>query len=218
LDELAPEVDEARGWRGFQHQVVRFRRRRRVVALTGSLLGLISVVGLIAVLSNPPTVEVAGPLPPATGSYPGFFYLSDFQKAILEDGVVTLDEMESALSSFTSCLRDAGIDVTGEVDPSGSYSLAVRTPAGSSDREPFDDPAYEPCLLEYFNSVGQVWVDQAYSPEDDQAFYEHVVTCLRELGLPVEDSRPSTLSTWIREEPVLYEQCLDEAASQFRER
>ena len=170
LEDLAPEVDQTGGWRGVEHHIARFRRRRWVFAAIGTSLGLIAVVGLVAVLSHPPNVEVADPLPRPASTDPSLFYLSDFQRAILEDGEVTLDEIESAVSHFNSCLSDAGLDVTAEVDPAGSYSLTSGTPPDNPEYEPFNDSAYAPCLIEYFSKLGQVWVDQHYDPEEDQAF------------------------------------------------
>jgi hypothetical protein len=215
LKELIPDVDETRGWFGIQHHLTQIRRRRRLGTIAASL-GSIAIVGVVIVLSRPPAaraiLQVYGPLPQQTSTLPSYGG-SDYQQAILNDGHVTLTEIQSALSNTTSCLRDAGFDVQAELEPSGTYGLTFQL--ANPDIDPTSDPAYTSCMNQYLSNVGKVWANQHWTQANDQAFYETVAACLRDHGLAASDAKPTTLDHWIKQEPDIYDQCFNETLHAF---
>jgi hypothetical protein len=138
--------------------------------------------------------------------------VSEFQQELLQDGDITFDEMELAVASYADCLSELGI--TTEADYSllsRSYSYEFSTE--SADVESLlESPEGQACKSHYLDDVELVFADQ-FGPteQEDAQYYEAVAHCMREAGFDVEDSKPSTLSSWYDREPATYQRCLEQA-------
>ncbi len=139
--------------------------------------------------------------------------VSTFQAEILEDGDVSLGEMELAVAAYSDCLVVLGITTEAafdDVDNVWSYRFSTL----SEDVEMLLNSAEGlACKAEYLSQVELMFADQVGpSPEEDAQFYTDIVGCMREKGHDVENSDPSTLSAWFDKQPDDYLACFNEVA------
>ena len=119
--------------------------------------------------------------------------VSDFQKAILVDGVVTDSEVAEAAARFGSCLADKGYD--GTFDPEeNAYELRS---------DPGVDAAREECDEEFTHEVGGLYFSVKRNP-DNKDHHSAVIDCLKRHGyLPLDagsDITPESIIELITEE------------------
>lgn len=130
--------------------------------------------------------------------------ISEFQQALLEDGV-TFDEYETAVLAAAACIQERGFEVYGPYrddqlpggrklyapgyDPSLGYSLGVTYPATAGDEfQDAADAAYDDCVAEYLDFVDAAWSDVVAPTEEDlDRFYADLVACLRDQGFTIDD-------------------------------
>lgn len=117
--------------------------------------------------------------------------LSDFQRAILEDGVVTPAEYEQAVLATLSCLDAEGIphsepvlQQSGPSAPRWDYTVG---PWPIEEDERFS-AIYRRCLDEYQRAVASAWSHQEGPTESEmQALRQKAVECFRRYGLDASD-------------------------------
>lgn len=117
-----------------------------------------------------------------------------FQDDLLEDGHVTRDEYEAAVTATVDCIREAGLRVDfpsdGEViidvavDPAELLTFAVHVPDGVHS----GDTAAR-CQAEWSFRVEQAWQDQLTPAEEERRkAVEAALACGRERGQEVTGS------------------------------
>ncbi|WP_157521029.1 hypothetical protein [Microbacterium sp. Leaf159] len=114
---------------------------------------------------------------------------SEYQKPLLEDGVVSADEYEQSLLAYRTCVEDAGATPS-EIYEAGNGEKAFDYQVFAVDDEDLEriNALAEECLPEYFQDVGKVWAyQQLLSPEELQDLRPDVAECLRGVGIDVDD-------------------------------
>lgn len=122
---------------------------------------------------------------------------STFERPLLEDGVLTFSEYESATFATISCLIDHGMDVV-HVDPApvkslsdakpgprltsrGRYEFVVKYPAGRDLQSSSLDESR--CRDSFSSVVALLWAEHlAPSQEEFQALRNATADCLRQRG------------------------------------
>lgn len=111
---------------------------------------------------------------------------SDFQRSLLEDGVVTAAEHERAQLAYIACIEDAGVTIVQlERAPSGLISLMSVGGTESADALDDVDAVVSECDEEYYSNI-----DDAYrvtlNPDDtDSAQLARIIDCAQAQGLSV---------------------------------
>lgn len=90
---------------------------------------------------------------------------SEFERAILVDGVVTAAEYERALLEWRNCVAAAGAQ-PGDIYPIGDNQLTFdyEITAATDEARGELEVAAETCLPDYFDAVGTWWVEQDPRP------------------------------------------------------
>ncbi|MGE5595050.1 MAG: hypothetical protein ACM3S1_03325 [Hyphomicrobiales bacterium] len=127
---------------------------------------------------HPSSAEIAADRLPHTS--PG-------QAAILEDGVVTQDEYESAVNATIACVEAQGFDVTDPVQQDGRLAFEFATK--DTNEGAHYQAAYLDCHAQHQRDVDSVWAKQlaeANPPSADQlaASRAAIAGCLAEHGVP----------------------------------
>ncbi|RZI95947.1 MAG: hypothetical protein EOO67_01500 [Microbacterium sp.] len=115
---------------------------------------------------------------------------SAFQAAILEDGVVTPGEYESAVLAERACVIAAG-GSAGEITETGNNELGFTytVEAETEQARAAAEIETEACLDEHMSEVGTVWAyQQLLSPEQLDEMRPRVAACLRGVGIGVSDA------------------------------
>ncbi|RLP74523.1 hypothetical protein D9V32_12590 [Mycetocola tolaasinivorans] len=113
-----------------------------------------------------------------------------FQLTILEDGVVTAAEYESAVLAHRSCVENAGAS-PGEIESLGhnQRGFQVEIIADTEEEAARIDSLAEACHGEYLSDVADVWVyQQLLSEKELDAIRPDVASCLRDVGIKVSDT------------------------------
>jgi hypothetical protein len=142
-------------------------------------------------------------------------YLSPYQAAILQDGLVTFDEMDAAVHEYAACVGSAtGVEVDVSFSmKSRAFSYLFVDPLGRDAESLVNSPEGEACSQEFKSFVELAWADQEGGSEiDDQTFYAAVADCMRIKGFNVQGSDAATLDYWIDQEPDAYEDCWNTVA------
>jgi hypothetical protein len=111
--------------------------------------------------------------------------LSDFQKDILKDGVLTFAEYETAVLSLVDCAQRAGISLAEPVRISKrdtylySFTYPLASRAGAED-------SILSCRQTYTDYLEQFWAEfTAPSEEELQRARDELARCLRDRGIEV---------------------------------
>lgn len=115
---------------------------------------------------------------------------SDYQRAILIDGVVDAAEYESALLAYRDCVEDVG-GIPGPIEELGNnqkgFSFEVSTNDEAALQE-IEARVFE-CESELFALVGQAWAEQNLLGEAERdSLKPAVIECLNSAGVPVAES------------------------------
>lgn len=163
------------------------------------------MVGLMVVL-------VSACASDAIGSDSDLSGLSEFQKEILEDGSVTYSELERAVLAFVDCAAANGVTV--EIAYREDIRAFEYAYTGSADSFESDLAEVEEgfCQTEFKSEVELVWADQAWTAQDDEAFYSFIADCLTSRGIPVSDPL-SELGVVSQLHPMEYDECFDQAVA-----
>jgi hypothetical protein len=84
--------------------------------------------------------------------------LSPFQRAIVQDGEITVDEYRAAIEATVACAREGGAvidDPEVQADGTLSYSVGVR-PAGGPDAV----TAHSRCARKYSDEISVLWANR----------------------------------------------------------
>ncbi len=153
----------------------------------------------IAVLAFVLVVAACSGTPPAADSeFPPWLEslvasTTDFQKEILSDGAVTIDELEKAILANVQCQVENGVEIRDFVfDPlGGGYEMAVVWGAdlpGDAARDAVDAIQAD-CEAEYSIAVENVFGFQNQStPEELSVELARTAQCMREKGFDVPES------------------------------
>lgn len=110
------------------------------------------------------------------------------QKVILQDGVVTMEELEGAIRAAVSCMEKAGLQVSLDLNLSDN-AWAIRFDGGPTmeslrqAQQQVDD-----CEAEHLQLVSSVYAFAA-QPTDEEFLseYAEIAACLRRNGVDVRD-------------------------------
>lgn len=169
---IAPVTREPRGRRNAAaHQSPRGR-------LLPAITAAAAIVGLTGCVPSPYEERQVLDLPAIMKSS------TDYQRAILDDGLVTDAEYEQALLARRDCVQNAGA-VPGDIYTKGNneltfdYEITAPTPARLEEVQREADA----CMHEYFTEIGQVWAyQQLLSPAEREQMRPDVIACLSEAG------------------------------------
>ncbi|MCL2454027.1 MAG: hypothetical protein FWD18_01805 [Micrococcales bacterium] len=133
--------------------------------------------------------------------------MSEFQRNILEDGVVTYAEYESAIIAERQCVQDAGFEVS-EVMDIGAGQLGFTTEistAGAADPDAAVTEAHrviDACGEEYAKYVATAWAESQVitDPAERERLQAQFASCLKDAGLRVSaDNDLETLLDAVQE-------------------
>ena len=138
--------------------------------------------------------------------------VNEFQQNLLDEGELTFANYEVAMLATAECILEMGHDVRElELIDGRFYAFNV----DDSGRDV--DASVAACEAEFSGRIQSVWADHsAASPDEEAAFYQSIADCLRENGMSLSDSSPSSLSEALRTNNDLYSSCFDEALSTQR--
>lgn len=110
---------------------------------------------------------------------------SEFQKALIEDGVVTEAELERALFARRDCVIATGAE-PGEIyenangEPAFDFEITARTEAEADTIQ----EAADACLREFYMDVGAVWAfGKLLTPAEREERRPEAITCFASAGL-----------------------------------
>ncbi len=117
---------------------------------------------------------------------------TDFQKEILSDGEVTIDELEKAVLATVQCMEENGIPITDFSFDSENAEWGMSVAAEEADRTDAELAAFDAienaCTEEYSMAVGSVFGFQNQpTPEELSAELARTAQCMREKGFDVPD-------------------------------
>lgn len=137
---------------------------------------------------TPPTYadEWKSLLPKALGE------ASEFERELLEDGIVTAEENERAQAAYIDCLEAAGLNlISVEIDDNGLLeSLAYGSSANRSEAIARERIELE-CQAEFYSLVEAGWFAVVRGGDSDEAYLARISRCLRGRGHDVPAS-PAT--------------------------
>ncbi len=141
--------------------------------------------------------------------------LTDFQRAIIEDGVVTFAEYESAMYAVMACVEAHGIEIVGGLtaDPSGKQ-LGFATRLGMDFEEARENGRKtQQCHNQYAGVVTMLWAFQNQPTEQQrQEARAALDACLREAGAPLpEDPAPQDFFGLVHD----YAPCFEQVQREF---
>lgn len=146
------------------------------------------------VQENPHTIDPDVNHRILTGQLDGILQgpLSDRQRAILADGVITFDEYRTAESQWRTCVVDAGLSVPPlHLNGIAKYNDVVIT--GGTDRDAMNTALYN-CSNEYTSAVSLVWAEVTGDLVTRLAQVETKVLghCVDNAGFSVDESQDIT--------------------------
>lgn len=111
---------------------------------------------------------------------------SEFQKTLLEDGVVTAAEHERAQLAYIACIEDAGVTIVQlERTPTGLISLMSVGGTDSADALDDVDEIVSVCDEEYYSNIDDAY-RVALNPDDtDSVQLGRIIDCVQAQGVPV---------------------------------
>lgn len=117
---------------------------------------------------------------------------SEFEREILEDGVVTAHENERAQEAYLECLEAAGLRlISVEVDDDGILqSLTYQSGADPSEAVAQQRIELE-CQARFYSLVEAGWLAVVMGGDSDEAYLARISRCLRARGHDVPPS-PAT--------------------------
>lgn len=119
---------------------------------------------------------------------------TDFERAILEDGVITAEEYLEAKNRQIECIRGFGLSAELEDVGAGMYQIQV---SGSGDAD-LVDAAMDDCAKGTVLVIEPLYVSTLTNPED-RDLYELLAECLVAVGFVEE---PFTAADYLREQEV----------------
>jgi hypothetical protein len=103
---------------------------------------------------------------------------SDFQKGLINDGVLTFSEYETAVFADVQCYADRGLTASPELDVRGDYQVNAAAPDSAT-----LNAAYAACTPQYYDVVDFLWrVHTAPSVQEYAAATDGMAQCLIEAG------------------------------------
>ncbi len=140
---------------------------------------------------------------------------SDFQREILSDGVVTLEEMAGAAQAYVDCVSEPGDLVGSATFDSVQETFVYRFAAIDDESDPSEilaRPVNVDCDRSFKSEVELVWADQTGpTPAEEERFYESVAGCMADKGYEVTGASPRELDRLIQQSPEDYRACFAEA-------
>lgn len=113
--------------------------------------------------------------------------LSEFEQAVLEDGVVTQAEYDEAFSKWVDCMSASGITTYDDQDEFGRYLMVNEVPESSTEAEvEAAGDTSQACETGTTRYIDVVYVDQVMNPES-QDWEQGVVDCLKAGGFVGSD-------------------------------
>ncbi|PZE86312.1 hypothetical protein [Curtobacterium sp. MCBD17_032] len=110
--------------------------------------------------------------------------VSAYEAAVLDDGQVTVAELEDAHDRVSRCLADSGYGI--EYDPDGGFDLTALDGRYPDDFFERSDPVLRACEERYDEYVTMLFEETRRNPEkQDEA--KITVACLRRAGLVGKD-------------------------------
>jgi len=110
---------------------------------------------------------------------------SDYQVAILEDGVVTASEYERSILDTLQCIRQNGVDAVGpELDPvTGQFTYLVR----ASETGATNERIAASCVAEHSDLVERAFLYSVpiASESEREQLIDATVACLADLGYDI---------------------------------
>lgn len=132
------------------------------------------------------------------------------QLAALEDGYITLDENEAALSAYAACLESAG--VTAVIDPGkglrpGSIEMMIFPPTGDDSPRANHELAGR-CRGAHFDAVNSAWAGQVplITPAESAAQVARLEACVAAGGVAGAEQHDNATSDASRGFPLQYGQ------------
>ena len=117
--------------------------------------------------------------------------LSDYQKAVQADDVVTFSEYRSAFGSLAQCIINAGARFESEpvLTSANIYDFIIVLDVGADDAA---RPRVDNCITTYWTAVPQTWASANLPPRDTvAAAMREVAACMRERGFDVPADPPA---------------------------
>lgn len=180
-------------------------RKGSIVQKTKTLWPLITVA-LLAVLALS-SMAGASPVAAQTGDAPGGI---DAQDRVMEDGVVSMEEMRGSAAQYTSCLEELGVEASSEYNADGkTFSYRVHDASGIAG-DLMESAQAAQCQNESFTVVERAWADQnGRTQAQDNAFYDSVAGCIAD-DLPGAGSvAAGDLTQLQRLHSEEYQECFD---------
>lgn len=154
---------------------------------------------------------------------------SEYQRAILEDGVVEFEEYEAAVLETIRCIEDAGFEITGGPElRGGQFQYSWGSPGESDPDGSRGRQVGTQCGEEYSRDVHRAWVEQNMpSEEEQQRIHSEAAKlfreCLADAGWPVGEETEATeitglLGQMAEEDPghlASYEVCQADIEREF---
>lgn len=110
----------------------------------------------------------------------------DYQASVLEDGVVTTEEYETAFDDLRSCVEKNGIRIDGpEINPLTGKTFEFEYDiAGLSDAT--SETILEGCETPYWGELSGIYYDTVQK-EPDQQLLRRITACMSSAGLEVTE-------------------------------
>jgi hypothetical protein len=139
--------------------------------------------------------------------------LSDFQRELLSDGVLSLTDYETAYVSLVDCMSDAGWILSRELRPTLARGHSFHAYHPSGDQAALS--ASRGCRATFVDGINWLWIQEhRFTEEDLQAARNTMAACLRDAGvasLPTTASKADIQSfigsTEDREDPRVFVEC-----------
>jgi hypothetical protein len=119
---------------------------------------------------------------------------TEFQREMLEDGVVTQAEYERALLAQRDCVIAAGAE-PGELYEIGNNQFTFDYDISAATNDELDkiQVKADACTPKFFSDVGKVWAyQQLLTPAEREAQRPLVIACLVSVGIEVDEDADLT--------------------------
>jgi hypothetical protein len=163
------------------------------VRITSAVAGVWAIAAIVGVLAcGKPEDRDAASIPPldvarvTAGT-------TEFQRGILADGVVRFAEYERATLATISCIKEAGMEVTGPYPRSADkrfLEFNYGMPASAADTSDARVMGIgQECEREYRVDVARVWEYQhLLTPEQREDMRQSVIGCLNDGALAIDEN------------------------------
>jgi hypothetical protein len=128
----------------------------------------------------------------------------------LEDGRLTFDEMEAALTAFVQCLIESGVEFRQPPFIDDDGVLHYDASAGSTESELFDTEAkLESCDYRHTSILKRFWAwSRAPTEQERVETRRHLANCLREHGLDASEvPSDEELGRLLTASPQVFDTC-----------